>query len=300
MRTLIYCVALILVPTFSLLADEKKPWNVRDHIPLEEFLVQAHRGAGVGAPENTMEAFEIGWGFGATPEADLFTTKDGVIVAFHDENFARVLPNAPDELKSKGIRDFTFEELRQFDVGSWRGEQFAGQRIPSLAEIVEVLKANPKRKFYIDIKRVNFEQLAEETREVHPQLILASTNYVEIERWKRLAPDSYTLHWLGGTQDRLTERLAALKANQFRGIDQLQIHVRFDGDGVLAPSEDFLRQTGDMLREHNILFQVLSWNRASDPNTYRRLMDLGVASFATGYPGVVMRAVKEYYAEQQR
>jgi glycerophosphoryl diester phosphodiesterase len=65
-----------------------KPWNVRDHVPLEKFIIQSHRGAGELAPENTIEAFELGWKLGTYPEADVRTTKDGVIVAFHDNDFS--------------------------------------------------------------------------------------------------------------------------------------------------------------------------------------------------------------------
>src|SRR6188474_3329210 len=75
-------------------APLKSAWNVRDHIPLEKIVVQSHRGAGVLAEEGTLEAFELGWKLGTYPESDLRATKDGVIVTFHDENFARVVKDA--------------------------------------------------------------------------------------------------------------------------------------------------------------------------------------------------------------
>ena len=168
-----------------------------------------------------------------------------------------------------------------------------------MQEIVEVLKNHPQRKIYVDIKNVDFEQLAKESQDVHPQMILASTKYEEIALWKKAAPDSFTLHWMGGTEEQLTERLELLKANRFRGIDQLQIHVRVDADSVFSPSDAFLRKTGNLLREYNILFQVLPWE-SKDADIYRRLLDLGVASFATDYPDVTMRAITEYYKAQRK
>src|SRR6266851_4894373 len=66
-------------------------WNITDHIPLERIIVQSHRGAGVLAEENTVAAFELGWKLSTYPESDLRTTRDGVIVTFHDENFSRVV-----------------------------------------------------------------------------------------------------------------------------------------------------------------------------------------------------------------
>jgi glycerophosphoryl diester phosphodiesterase len=270
-----------------------KNWNVRDHVPLASFIVQAHRGAGDLAPEGSLEAFELGWKLGCIPEADLRRTKDAVIVSFHDNNFARILPNAPEELKQKGIVDLTFKEVKELDVGSFRDKRFAGQRVISLAEMVGILKAHPERSLYIDIKKVDFHQLAAETAAVHPQLILASTKHEELKLWRQVAPRSKTLHWMGGPQEHLAPRLNALRAANFAGIDQLQIHVNTT-NGVFSPSEAFLRQAGNELRTHGILFQTLPW-RQKETTTFHRLLDLGCASFATDYPDAALAAIRQYY-----
>ncbi|HOS74865.1 MAG TPA: glycerophosphodiester phosphodiesterase family protein [Verrucomicrobiota bacterium] len=283
-------------------------WNVRDHIPRARFTVQAHRGAGDLAPEGSKEAFELGWKLGCIPEADWRETRDGVIVSFHDNNFARILPNAPEELKKKGVADLTFAEVKELDVGSFRNQQFAGQRVISLAEMVGILKAHPERSLYIDIKKVDFHKLAAATAEVHPQLILASTKYDEIKLWREVAPKSRTLHWMGGPaawmsgppdapngpQAKLAQRLQALREVNFAGIDQLQIHVNTSPEGVFYPSEDFLREAGRELRAHGILFQTLPWKQ-KDAKVFHRLMDLGCASFATDYPDAAQAAVSDYY-----
>lgn len=274
-----------------------KNWNVRDHIPLTQITVQAHRGAGDLAPEGTKSAFELAWKLGCIPEADLRLTKDGVIVSFHDNNFERILPNAPAELRKKGVVDLTFAEMKQLDVGSFRGAQFAGQKPLSLAEMVSILKAHPERSLYIDIKKVDFHQLAEETVGVHPQLILASTKYDEIKLWKQVAPKSRTLHWMGGTQEQLAKRLEALRTTNFTAIDQLQIHVRTGDDGSFTPSDDFLREAGNDLRTYGILFQTLAWGQ-KDAKIFHRLLDLGCASFATDYPDTTMEAIRQYYARR--
>jgi glycerophosphoryl diester phosphodiesterase len=271
-------------------------WNARDHIPLDQFIVQSHRGAGDLAPEGSLEAFELGWKLGCIPEADLRRTKDGVIVSFHDNNFARILPNASEELKQKGVADLTLKEVKALDVGSFRSEKFAGQRVTSLEEMVGILKTHPERSLYIDIKNVDFHQLATETREVHKQLILASTKYDELKLWKQVAPKSRTLHWMGGKEADLAKRIEALRSVNFAGIDQLQIHVN-SANGVFYPNEAFLRQTGAELRAHGILFQTLP-SRQKEAMTFHRLLDLGCASFATDYPDAAMDAVREYYHAQ--
>ncbi len=273
-----------------------KRWNVREHIPLDRVIVQAHRGAGDLAPEGSLEAFELGWKLGCVPEADLRRTKDGVIVSFHDNNFARILPDAPEDLKKKGIVDLTFKEVKALDVGSFRDKEFAGQRVLSLAEMVAILKAHPERSLYIDIKKVDFHQLAAETVGVHPQLILASTKYEELKQWRQVAPKSKTLHWMGGTQEKLAERIEALRAVNFAGIDQLQIHVNTSTNGVFSPSEEFLQAAGSELRARGVLFQILPW-REKDAKIFHRLLDLGCASFTTDYPDAAMEAIRAYYGK---
>lgn len=181
-------------------------YNVRDHVPLERFIVQAHRGAGELAEENTLEAFELGWQLGCIPESDLRTTKDGVIVAFHDNNFARVVKNVAAGMKEKGVKDVTFAELQKLDVGSFRGEQFKGRHVSRMSDVFALMSGKPQRRLYLDIKNVDLEQLAKEVHaaKVEAQVILASTKYKEIIRpWKKLVPQSSTLYWMGGTEAEL-------------------------------------------------------------------------------------------------
>lgn len=287
----------ILLLAACLAASAQKPlWNVRDHIPLREFTVQSHRGAGVLSPENSVEAFDIAWRLRTVPEADLRTTSDGVIVAFHDNDFKRILPHADAAMQAKGIKDLTWKEVSALDIGSWKGAEFAKQRVARMTDVYQILVRHPDRRLYIDIKNVDLAQLARESRAVHKQLILASTDYGIIREWKRLAPTSATLHWMGGTEEQLAARLAALRKTGFADITQLQIHIQVRADGV-SPSDRFLIATGEELRSHGILFQALPMMN-KDPKLFQHLMDLGVASFATDYPDVVMEAIREYYKQK--
>ena len=130
-------VALLSAASLAFGADAKwTMWNK----PRASFTMIAHRGAGDLAPENCMSSLELSWSMGATPEVDVRTTKDGRIVMFHDGNFARILPDAPEELKKKQIKDLTFDEARALDIGAFRGEKYKGEKIVSIEEIVEALK----------------------------------------------------------------------------------------------------------------------------------------------------------------
>ena len=129
------------------------------------FNIQAHRCAGIALPENTLESSQWGWEHGVTPEVDLRITKDGKIVCFHDANFARVPTNADAKTKKLGVEKLTLAELQKLDVGSFRGSQYAGQRIPTLASILAEMRGHPERLLYIDIKKIDLDQLASLVRE---------------------------------------------------------------------------------------------------------------------------------------
>ena len=108
------------------------------------FHIQAHRGAGIAHPENTLESFTRSWEMDVTPEADLRTTKDGVIVCFHDQDLKRVVSNVGADRQKLGIEQFTLAEVQEFDVGSFRGAQFAGQRVPTLTGVFAKMKGRPE------------------------------------------------------------------------------------------------------------------------------------------------------------
>jgi glycerophosphoryl diester phosphodiesterase len=280
-------------------------WTVRGNIPVEKFVIQSHRGAGELAPENTLEAFELGWKLGTWPEADLRTTKDGVIVAFHDPNFKRTVKHAPAALQKKGVADISFAELSKLDVGGWKGEQFLDRRVSRITEVFALMRGKPERRLYLDIKNVDLSQLAREVREydVTRQILFTTTDYELIRRWKEIVPESETLHWMGGTEEQLAERLGKLRTEKFAGITQLQLHVRLNTNTPAAEpfnlSRQFLRETGTELRRQGIVFQSLPWGAAAE-EVYWQLLDLGVMAFATDHPEVTLRAVRDYYAGNTR
>jgi glycerophosphoryl diester phosphodiesterase len=293
------------VKSFAGDSSRKNQWTVRGHIPPEKFIIQSHRGAGELAPENTTESFELAWKLGTVPEADLRTTKDGVIVTFHDANFERVVKGASPELQKKGVKDITFAELQKLDVGSWKGENFAGRRVSKLTDAFKLMTGKPERSLYLDIKNVDFKQLAGEVREhkVGRQIILASTKYEQIQEFKKLVPESQTLHWMGGTEEELKARIDSLRAKDFADITQLQLHVRMNTNSISAEpfnlSRAFIRSVGEELRERKILFQSIPWGIA-EPKVYWQLLDLGVMSFATDFPDITKKAVRDYYAGKDK
>src|ERR1041385_8169688 len=221
---------LVLTPMAS--AVEKPTWTIRGQILAEKVIVQAHRGAGELAPENTLEAFELGWKLGCYPECDLRMTKDGVIVTFHDGDFSRVVKGVAEEMKKKGVADVTWAQLSTMDVGAWQGEEFTGRRVSTIGQAFERMQGKPEQHLYMDIKNVNLEQLAGEVKRynVGPQVILASTKYAQIREWKRLVPDGPKLLWMGGSDETLGKRFDEIRKTNFADITQLQVHAHLKKD----------------------------------------------------------------------
>ena len=109
------------------------------------FNIQAHRCAGLALPENTLESCLWAWEHGVTPEVDLRITKDGKIVCFHDAKLDRCRRTHDEKTKKLGVEKLTFADLQKLDVGSFRGKQYAGQRIPLLASILAEMRGRPER-----------------------------------------------------------------------------------------------------------------------------------------------------------
>ena len=93
-------------------------------------LVIAHRGQMVGAPEQTMAAYELAIALGAQMiESDLRFSRDGVPVMLHDTRLERTT-------SGRGpVAGMDWAEISRLDAGSWFNPEFAGERIPRLEDL---------------------------------------------------------------------------------------------------------------------------------------------------------------------
>lgn len=108
-------------------------------------ITTAHRGAMAYAPENTLAAFEVGIQQKATwIESDVQLSKDGEAVLIHDTTLTRTT-NVEEVFPDRApwnVGDFTLDEIKQLDAGSWFGEEFAGEQVPTLAEMVTQVRSS--------------------------------------------------------------------------------------------------------------------------------------------------------------
>jgi glycerophosphoryl diester phosphodiesterase len=108
-------------------------------------LVIAHRGASAEAPENSLAAFMLGVRQGCGMiELDVHLTKDKQVVVIHDHTLDRTTNGEGD------IANLNYKDIKGYDCGKWFGDQYAGEYVPLLEEVLTKVPANVQ--FNVEIK----------------------------------------------------------------------------------------------------------------------------------------------------
>ena len=109
--------------------------------------VAAHRGCSTAYPENTMEAFRAAIDVGVDQiELDVRVTRDNEIVIIHDATVDRTTNG------TGKVRDKLLSELKALDAGSYKDAKFAGAKIPTFIEFMELIKDHPTMTVDIELK----------------------------------------------------------------------------------------------------------------------------------------------------
>ena len=158
-------------------------------------LLFAHRGFSGAYPENSPIAFQatIEKTQSDGIESDVHITKDGKLVIFHDATVERTS-------NGKGwIKDHTFEEMLQLDIGSWMAPEFSGQHVWSLEQLLDFCKEtklllNMELKnyevFYQGLEKMVIDAICE--RKMQDQVFVSSFNHISMQEFKNLCPDIKT------------------------------------------------------------------------------------------------------------
>src|SRR6266581_4838441 len=117
----------------------------------------AHRGDHLHHPENTLPAFEEAIRLGTDfIEVDVRTTADGKLVLSHDGKVDRRTNGQGDVAK------MSFDEIRKLDAGIKSGPQFAGTKVPTFDEALDM--ARGKIGIYVDVKQASAKDLVTQIR----------------------------------------------------------------------------------------------------------------------------------------
>lgn len=154
--------------------------------------VIGHRGAAAYAPENTLESIRTAAEMGVQwVEFDVKLTKDSVPILFHDETLDRTTNG------SGLVAERTLDEIRDLEAGSWFSDGFAGIKIPTLEEAIDVLMQH-NLGMNLELKPCpgREKETAEATLDLlskvwdeHDKILISSFQYVSLETAMDMAPD---------------------------------------------------------------------------------------------------------------
>ena len=236
-------------------------------------LVIAHRGASGNAPENTMAAFKKAVVLGANfIETDLQLSRDARLVAIHDATVNRTT-------NGQGtVHDMTLTELRRLDAGSWFGSEFAGERIPTLEEILAFSKKHDVV-FYLEIKPGGswgaehaLIGALRESGEI-PRAVMISFDAAIVLSLRKIEPTLMTGLLYDGQIENPLEKAVAIGARQ--------LAVRGD---LVTPALIAEARRKDL--------QVVCWT-VNHPAHMRLLAAAGVDGIMSDYPDRLVAAVRK-------
>ncbi|AGB40804.1 glycerophosphoryl diester phosphodiesterase [Halobacteroides halobius DSM 5150] len=137
-----------------------------------------HRGAPILAPENTLASFRQAITCGVDMiELDIQLTKDNQLVVFHDDDLSRIVG------VNTRVEELTLAKLKEFDIGSSFDKDFKEERIPTLQEVIQLVKGQVKLNIELKPRVANREVLLRklvvllEEEQFKDKVIISSFNH---------------------------------------------------------------------------------------------------------------------------
>lgn len=241
-------------------------------------LIIAHRGDSAHRPENTLASFASALELGAElVELDVQLTGDGHVVVLHDPTLDRTTDGSGD------VRRLTLAELRRLSAGYRRrfGEAYAGERVPTLAEVLALLRGRGRAMIEIKRDSVGADPLAgieartlEEVRRagMEDDVALISFDRRALLRCREQAPG-------------ITRGHIFLRAS----IDELLEGARAVASTLVMPEKGILN---DALcdRAHEAGLRLVTWV-VDDAEELRSFERFGLFGVGTNRPGPLLEAL---------
>lgn len=241
---------------------------------LDASQIIAHRGGAALGPENTQAAFALAAEMGVGFELDVTLASTGEVIVLHDDSVDRTT-------NGTGLAsELSLAELQALDAGSWYGAAFAGEPIPTLAEVLDrfggqvpidiEIKTHPKRAelaagVVAEVQRLGLED----------QVIVTSFDPLMLEQVKLLDPSiprgQLTASFKGAELNPVTKLV--LKRMWLNGKSEPQV-IAVEHSRV---TRRFVR------KQQRKGCQVWAWT-VNDPEEMQRLLDLGVTGLITDRP----------------
>jgi len=232
-------------------------------------VVTAHRGGGAAAPENTLAAIRLAMEAGTDwIEVDVQESADGEVVVMHDSDFQRI---GGSPLK---VWEATLAEMRGIDVGSHRDARFAGERIATLDEVLQLSRGRVK--VNIELKDYGHNQRLEERvaalvekHDMAGRVAVMSLERSLLDRFQRLRPT-----WRTGL-------LTAVAVGDLTRVEVDFLAVR-----------DALATAAFVQQAHRRGKEVAAWT-LNDRASMMRMLSRGVDNLITDRPDLARAVLRE-------
>jgi glycerophosphoryl diester phosphodiesterase len=247
--------------------------------PVPTPLVIAHRGDSAHRPENTLASFASALEIGAAyAEFDVHLTRDGEVVVIHDATLDRTTNG------HGAVRNLTLAEIRSFSAGypSRFGSAYAGERVPTLGEVLGLLRDRALAMIEIKPDAVTDDaeggieaHVVEEVRKarMEKEVALISFERRALVRCRTLAPEILRGH--------LFERGQA--GDMLAGAREV-------GSEFIMPEKRLLSEDlRDRAREAGV--KVATWV-VDDVEEMRRLMRFELYGVGSNRPGEMLEALQ--------
>lgn len=242
----------------------------------------AHRGASADAPENTLESMKLAWEQKAdAAELDLWLSKDGHLVVFHDNDTRRF------EAVRRPIKSLTMEEIRKLDVGSFKDPKFAGTRVPSLESILAVIPDGKRE--VLEIKDgpeiiPEFIRVLTESKVPKEKYCVISFNEASLRASKKALPDVPHYFLMGYKKDAETGKFPQLESLIATAKDAGFEGLNLSSDWPITPEFTAKVKAAGL--------KLLVWT-VDDAAAAQKFADSGVDAITTNKPGWLREQLKK-------
>ena len=226
----------------------------------------AHRGASYLAPENTVASAKLAWELGADAvEVDVHLSKDNRVIVIHDKDTKRTCSGKKNLVVAKTPSVL----LRDLDAGSWKSEEFKGEKLPFLSEIIETI---PEGKTLVVELKAGGEEIIPALRRVIDksgkidQIVFISFGWETIVNTHREFPEN-KCYWLSSVKTGLQKKMEESAA---LGLSGVNLKYSIIDETVMTEAK-------------KLKLDVLSWT-IDDPAEAKRLTDIGVTGITTNRP----------------
>jgi len=237
-------------------------------------LIIAHRGVSAETPENTMSAFRKAIEYGCPfIELDVQLSKDGVPVVVHDPHLKRTSDVGSDVT----VQELTLDQIKQLDAGSWFSEEFRGERIPTLKEVLEMKRGPTGLMIEIKTPKSGEEKKLVETvvavlkkapqREDEGEILLGSFSPEVVKNVQEIAPDFAVIG--------IAKEHQTIDAHRALGVTHFTLHYPL----VTAELIEKLHQEGCVVWTYTV----------NDRATLKKVTEAGVDGVITNDPKEIFK-----------